>query len=73
MNDITENSVTACLLKVHTFFNQYVGKISLKVVYGWITKNQNYQKKRGKILFTYGVQCINKKNIKDIAAAWEKL
>ena len=38
MNDITENSVTACLLKVHTFFNQYAEKISLKVVYGWIAK-----------------------------------
>ena len=59
MNDITENSVTACLLKVHTFFNQYAEKISLKVVYGWIAKNK-ISKKRGKILFTYGVQCINK-------------
>ena len=38
MNDITENSVTARLLKVHTFFNQYEGKISLKLVHGWIAK-----------------------------------
>ena len=34
-------------------------KISLKVVYGWIAKNK-ITKKRGKILFTYGAQCINK-------------
>ena len=45
--------------KYTPFFNQYAGKISLKVVYGWIAKKSNNQK-RGKILFTYGVQCINK-------------
>ena len=45
--------------KYSPFFNQYVGKISLKVVYGWIAKIK-ITKKRGKILFSYGVQCVNK-------------
>ena len=30
--------MTACLLKVLTFFKSICGKISLKVVYGWIAK-----------------------------------
>ena len=43
MEEITENFVTACLIKVQTFLNQYVATISWKIVYGWmdnISKNE---------------------------------
>ena len=61
MVDITDNFVTECLLKVHTFFESICGKMfSWKVVYGWMDK---ITKKREKILFTYEVQCINTKTL----------
>ena len=37
----------------HLFFNQYAEKISLKVVYGWIAKKLNYQKKRENTIYLW--------------------
>ena len=33
----------------HLFLNQYAGKISLKVVYGWIAKNKITKKRENTI------------------------
>ena len=39
--------------KYTPFYNQYAGKISLKVVYGWIVKKSNYQKKRENTIYLW--------------------
>ena len=58
MDDITENYVTECLLKVQTFFESICRKMfSWKENGIWMDGYQ--KKKREKILFTYEVQCIN--------------
>ena len=37
----------------HLFFNQYAEKISLKVVYGWVAKNEITPKKRENIIYLW--------------------
>ena len=60
--------MTECLVKVQTFFNLYVVKISWKLVFGWMDK---VTKTREKILYTHEVQCINTKKllVRDMYAA----
>ena len=57
MDDITENFVTECLLKVQTFFESICGKSQIEsgIMDVWI--------KLQKILFTYEMQCINTKQL----------
>ena len=60
---VTENSVT----ENTPFLNQYAGKINLKLVYGWIAKNQN-NLKRGKYYLLIECSVSTKKRVRDISA-----
>ena len=41
MDDITENFVTACLIKEQAFLNQHAEIFSRKLVYGWMDNIAN--------------------------------